>query len=786
MSIDLNILSLCRLDGQEQSRPPGLMVFVPPRRAARGREREDLLVSLLLNGNTPFAREEYEKLAGDAAAVFHGTHGALTTALRAAAESVNRALLERNLSTSGRGQYAIGWLTLAALRDAQLTILQCGPTHVFTFRAGNMRHLHDPALSGKGLGLSQNISRYFSQIALQPGDRLLVCAKLPPAWGDALASDRGLSSIESTRKRMMALVEGDVDGALIHAAEGTGGFRFASDAPPLSTPGPVDSSPAAQPAPASPSSPSASEAHPAAHVVGRPPAEQPSAYAIPPQPVKADEALVEQLASAAMARQLPPSIPRAKPPEAKPAPAEEEPEFGEMDVSSAPRPSAEEIALRRAESRRQAARAAVGGLHAWRRLTSRVGDALRKFLPNLLPGGESDLSLPLPAMALIALVVPLVVVTIGVMVYIRFGVSSQYDMNMAEARAFREQAMNTSDPALQREAWTNTLKRVAQAETYRVTPDTAALREEAQARLDALEGVTRLQFNPIFSSSLNADISRMAASDTDLYMLDATRGEILRAAVTGRGYEFDPSFDCKPGAYGNHIIGSLVDLQTLPRLNTLNSSVLGVDALGNLLYCAPGQTPRAFPLTPPATNWGRVTGMALDSGRLYVLDAPARAVWVYTDKDGVFVDPPLLFFGNQIPEIQDAIDIAASGDELYLLHADGRLTFCLYSRLDSAPTRCDSPAQLANPFPAYRDENVFEQAHFTQLTLTGLPDSALLLLDTESRSVFRLSSRGLELQTILRAAAGGISSGAPGAMAFSPNYTLYLAVGGQVYAASAP
>ncbi len=803
VSIDLNLLSLYRLNGQEQARPPGLLAFAPPRKTARGRERNPLLVSLLLNGNAPFAREEYEKLAGEAAAAFHNTHGALTAALRAAAESVNRALLERNLSTTGRGQYAIGWLTLAALRETSLTVLQCGPTHAISLHGGNIRHLHDPALAGKGLGLSQSISQYFSQIELQPGDRLLLCPKLPPAWEGALASDRGLPPIESTRKRMMALVEGDVNGALIHVTEGTGKFHIALDAPP-STPGLADSSPAAPPAPLffpppstpgpSGSSPASSLSKPApaagldstpAHVVGRPPGEGPSAYAIPPQPAAADEALVEQLASAALARQFPPSIPRAMPPEpaieSAPTADEEEPELETVDVSSAPRRSAEEIARRRVEAQRRTARAAVGGLQAWRGLTARVGAALRKFLPHLLPGGESDLSLPLPAMALIALVAPLIVVTIGVLVYMRFGVSSQYDFHLAQAQALRQKAMAETDPVLQREAWTAVQLRVAQAETYRVTPDTAALRQEAQARLDALLGVTRLQFRPAFNPALNAQISRMAASDSDLYMLDAARGEILRAAVTGRGYEFDLNFDCKPGVYGNHTIGSLVDLQALPRLNTLNSSALGVDAAGNLLYCAPGQTPTAFPLTPPATNWGRVTGMALDGGRLFVLDAPARAVWIYTDKDGVYVDPPLLFFGAQIPEIQDAIDIAVSGDELYLLHADGRLTHCIYSRIETVPTRCDSPAQLANPFPAYGEMNVFGQAHYTQLMLTGLPDPVLLLLDAEGRSVHRLGARGFELQAILDAAAGSLPAGQLGAMAFSPSRVLYLADGGQVY-----
>jgi hypothetical protein len=173
--------------------------------------------------------------------------------------------------------------------------------------------------------------------------------------------------------------------------------------------------------------------------------------------------------------------------------------------------------------------------------------------------------------------------------------------------------------------------------------------------------------------------------------------------------------------------------------------------------------------------------MTLDSGKLYVLDAPARAVWIYLEKDGVFTDLPLFFFGNQIPEIQDAIDISVSGDELYLLHADGRVTHCTYSRIDGVPTRCDSPVTLINRFPAYGEIDVFAQAHFTQMMLTGLPESTLLLLDSDGQSVYRLSSHGFELQGILAAPIGGVPTGPLGAMTISQNHSIYLALGDQVY-----
>ncbi len=453
-------------------------------------------------------------------------------------------------------------------------------------------------------------------------------------------------------------------------------------------------------------------------------------------------------------------------------------EFKPVTVSSTPRRSPEEIALRRTEGQRQVARVALNGIQAWRRFTEQAGARIRKFLPNLLPGGESDYSLPIPALAFISILIPLLVVTVAVVVYMRFGRSSQYEVSIAQAQVMRGQAMSETDPVRQHDAWSNVLQHVVQAESYNVTSDTIALRQEAQARLDALLGITRLSFNPVFPSGMNAEISRMAASDSDLFMLDAAQGNILRAVI-GRSYELDATFDCKPGQ--NNTVGSLLDLLVLPKVNTLNSSVVGVDVAGNLLYCAPGQLSKAMSLTTPPTNWGRVTAVALDGGKLYVLDAPARAVWIYQETDGVFKDAPLFFFGNQIPEIQDAIDIAVNGDELYLLHADGRLTYCRYSRLEGVPTRCDSPVTLLNRFPAYGGRDVFAQAHFTQMMLAGLPDSTVVLLDAEGRSLYRISSRGFELQGILGAAVGNLPTGSLSAMASGPNHVLYLVLGSQVY-----
>jgi hypothetical protein len=198
---------------------------------------------------------------------------------------------------------------------------------------------------------------------------------------------------------------------------------------------------------------------------------------------------------------------------------------------------------------------------------------------------------------------------------------------------------------------------------------------------------------------------------------------------------------------------------------------------------------QAIPLPAPDTNWGRVTAFVLDAGNLYVLDASARAVWVYNGKDGTFIDRPYFFFGGQTPEKQDVIDLLVTGDDLYMLHADGHISTCSYSRIESVPTRCQDPTPLVNPFAAYQDTDLFGTSHFTQMLFSAPPDQSILILDADTQGVMRFAPRTLELQNQFRPTTGTanpLPAGSVGAVAISPNHVMYLAVNKQVYFAVMP
>ena len=883
-TFDLNILPIHRLNGQDLADLPGLLALTPPRKTARGREKDNLILYLMLSGNATFSAAEIDTLNRRAATTFYQSPGPLTSAMRKAAESINTSLLERNLSTTGRGLYALGFLALAVIRDVpgtQCTLLLSGPTHAVWVSDGQARHVHDPALSGKGLGSSQSIQSYLAQVDLRANDMLILCGKFPKDWEADLLGERPNTSLEASYRKL-TLTKGDLHAALIQSQNGPGvitilhadvnasrpnrGQPAPAPVPPAVTSaesagtrnnpvgdaeqereelltaftvaaapdnGQPSTSPSGFAASDSPASTITEEeldelADFAAHMI------QPSAYAIPPQPpetlpsgLQEETSLPPAPATAPVPstpRSFPPSIPRAKPDETPLEPALElefeqaEAEMEEESVSAPtvrlleragsllaglrsislftrpkgeqqPKPSAHAAATR------QMAKVMVGGIQSGRRVNERLGTFLQRFIPRLLPGAEGQrkhhlFSMPTYLLVFIALIIPLLVGTIAVVVYLRFGQSVQFDEYYGQALNARAQAGNETDPIRQRIAWQSVLDFVNKAEEYRVTSESDSLRAEAQSNLDTLLGVVRLEFIPAFTNGLNssaiAHVSRMAASESDLYMLDSEEGKIMHAAFTGRSLEFDATFNCQPGTYAGYEVGTLVDLLALPKRNAVSATVLGIDATGHLLYCAPGQVPQAIPLPElPNTNWGKVTSFALDNDNLYVLDASARAVWVFVGKDSAFLDSPYFYFSNQIPDsIEHAIDLSVSGDDLYLLHDDGHLSTCIFSRIAETPTRCVDPVNFQDPFPAHQDINIFGQAHFTQMSLTTPPNSVILLLDSQNQQVFRFTPRSLELQNQVTGHAGKgnpFQSGAITAMTVSPNYVLYLAINKQVY-----
>ncbi|TFH35982.1 MAG: hypothetical protein E4G99_06050, partial [Anaerolineales bacterium] len=76
--------------------PPGTLAMTAPRRSARGRSDDYLLLTLRLRSPRPVTPGHLDHLAKLAGEAFYGTPGTVTSALREAAAIVNDRLIDSN------------------------------------------------------------------------------------------------------------------------------------------------------------------------------------------------------------------------------------------------------------------------------------------------------------------------------------------------------------------------------------------------------------------------------------------------------------------------------------------------------------------------------------------------------------------------------------------------------------------------------------------------------------------------------------------------------------------
>lgn len=213
MPFDFSFFPIYRVLGKEPSIMPGVIKFDVPVNAARGREQDRLLVYLALTGNATITESEYQLLTKNVAKVFYQTPRAVTSALRAAADSLNTKLIERNMKTSGKGEYALAWLILFALRENFCIFSVCGPMHVYKIGESDQNHFFEPSISGKGLGSSQNLNIHYAQTELSVGDLMLFCGRLPNEWETVLNKKKLPKFI--SKNYLTSLTHADLNAVLI-------------------------------------------------------------------------------------------------------------------------------------------------------------------------------------------------------------------------------------------------------------------------------------------------------------------------------------------------------------------------------------------------------------------------------------------------------------------------------------------------------------------------------------------------------------------------------------------
>jgi hypothetical protein len=814
-SLDLNLLLLARTGGSEINELPDLFAVTPPRRAAHGREEDSLIIYLSMVGNSPLSTRAHAQLLEQLTTKFYKTTGSLTSALRSVAENLNMYLLDRNLRSTSVGQQGIGQLILVALRADTLYITQCGAVHAFLVTPQETQHLHDPQSSGRGLGFSRTTPMRFLQMKMNPDDYLVLSTLAAPGWTDSTIRHPQRQGIEAVRRQLLDSGGQEFNSVIVQAQAGTGKLRLLkrkTETPDMANP-PMMAQPTSEETAITPTLASGtfgmptedkrlglpSSAVPPTGSIGQPVEDRKLRIPISsPEPVITGAVAATTTSPRQVGSTPIPAQPNGQPPiqeemasNPSMAPAQTGHPIGSTPKSTLPSP---EPAQAKKDS--QPGRgskfltsfriilAAIGAsiLRALRSSLATISAALLRLLKNLLPDADV-LRLPPSMMVFIAIAIPLVLATIGGVVFLQRGRAQQHQIYYEKAVEKASYAVSLTNPVEQRMAWQNALSDLNKAEGYTITSESQDLRTQIITNLDNLDAIKRLDYQQAIVGGLDSgvSVSRMVATATDLYLLNQAEGNVLRAIMTGRGYEIDPSFQCGP-TYGPVNVGPLVDIAELPPGSFENASLLAMDNNGNLLYCVVGSQPYSAAMAPPNTGFGLPIGMTLDRSDLYVLDPKVNAVWIYRNLE--VTEPPRLFFGDTIPQMEDVIDLAVYNDELYLLHADGQMTKCTYSGLAESPTHCDDPYPYSDNRPGKIHGPTIEDTIFSQIYFLSFPERSIYLLDPQNQSIFYFSVL-LNLQSQYQPKEP-IAEGDATAFAISPNRTAFLAIRNYVYYAAMP
>lgn len=727
--LDLLIVPLHRQDGQDQARLPGLHLASAPRRAARGRKGESLVVLLSLQGSLRLRPDQLQALLDDMAAGYFQAQGSVTAALREQAERLNYYLLKQNQEGAGEQRPSLALLSMLALRGERAILGQCGPVHAFLLDGDEIEHFFDPQMAGRGLGLSQTTDMRFFQTEIGDGDLLLALSALPAGWSEkTLQGVRG-QKLATLRRRFLSEAGSDIHGILLAVKAGRGRLDLLATSQEVEALEPQESG---------------------------------------PQVTEKGRA-VSGRTRQAQAGQESGMGERAATPEIQSSPL---PKQGESLSDTQP------LAAQPWASR------ALSGLDSLRARLAEFVDGLlpqvQNFLQRMLPE-DTDFNLPPRTMAMIAALVPVGVVILVSLIYFQVGRGQLYENYMARAQAAAAAAEARQNPEEVRAAWEAALLNAQRAEAYEDTDEAATLRSQAQAALDEFDAIERLDFELALFNALPDDvrITRMEATNNEVYMLDSTSGEVLRAFLTGGGYQLDSAFRCGPGPYGGIIVSALVDLALLPRGNPREAALVAMDGNGNLIYCLVEDSPLAVPLEAPDSNWGNPVAISVENENLYVLDPLTNAVWLYSGDEYSFVEEPRFFFGADVPTLQEAIDLALQEEDLYVLTLDGQMALCQYSADLENPTTCQDPIEYTDSRPGREDGPLISDAHFLQMQATDPPEPSVYMLDPIVPSVYQFSLR-LSLVRQYRAAEE-LPEGVVSAFAVSPNRAIFLAYDNQLY-----
>ncbi len=796
---DITLLPIKIDRGQQTFAPDGFKASVPPRRAARSRSEDMLIASFTITGNDQVASEIQQKWLDNLLQSFFRTSGSVTSAMRILIETLNLTLMEKNLQLGRDVGPTTAAINLAAIHRRILYIVQCGLTHAFVLNRQGLTHFYDSSQTDRGLGFSRSPNIRYYQAEIGQGSYFFTTSTPPATWKEDALFSGEFPTLEQLRRRLLNQAPKEFRIDLAQILPGEGRIRVQQPQPKDE---PAEEKTSAEPLvePMGEAPLPASEAEDLASFDTREiRAELPeSEHSLPEvnEEIAADaedesidtedlipeESQQESTPLPEVKQEVKENIERPKPAE-KPepaAPTEESTKEGKREKLIADPEEIKERSLK--------GLAAI--LSKWRSFRNKSNTFFRDLISRWAPvNPDGTPRLSKATMLTIAVVVPLILVAIAAGVYFARGRTQQYQRYFEQAQIAAADAMAAADPNQSRAAWYRAMDYLEQAETYKETDQITELRAQAQDEIDALDGAVRLNYQPAIIGSLYSEINitNIISYGPDLYMLDSAGGRVIHAERMSQGYEVDPDFVCAAGNYSGGRIESVVDMASLPINNPFQAHILAVDAIGNVAYCAPGQSPVVQSLPTIGGGTGEITSIAFDNNYLYTLVPSISRIHVYRPTNGQFLDVPTNFFEDmdfaEIPDLTQVVDISVNGPDLYLLRGDGKLIDCTTSSVGGNPVTCENPVTYIDGRPGKEDQ-VFNMpgSSYSTIQYTTPPDPSLSILDAANGDIYRFSLR-FRLYERLRPDMGDFELESSTATAFTIGIdrVAYLAFGHQVF-----
>ena len=738
--------------------------------AARGREEDSLIIKLWPSDAVSLNEEVLNQTLSKLAAAFFKTSGSVTNAMRSLADGLNKTFLSGNSQLQEKDTWQTASLLMGVVHHETLFIGINGKAEALLVRRNGREHLFDEELDPRGLGLSSVVHPRFFQTAVTDGDFVLLAQEIP---ADLLTSERLKADTASLAEFVPLLGGADV----IRLTYGEGLSLKAH----LETKVPSE----------------AQETTKTEDKQVEPVAAEAQELDWPEEVLETPELEEEKGSLAEDLFVNVPLVSLSTIPETKPEPQPEEPAVAPVEPEIIPEEPV--VTTKNAEEapsapifdgeqfKTDALHSVAKGASILKNVEEKIGAIFQKSNEKKREEGKLVTELSALSKWLIAILVPVLLVGLTTFIYLSQGQGNEYSYFLAQAQASANNAALMQTDELKREVWNQTIEWLDKAAAYQKSEEVNALYLRARLALDELDGAKRLIYKPAFAAGLFPDmsVSNIISLNRDLYVLDKTSGEVRHLTLQSQGYSLDEAFRCGPGSINGVQVGKLVDMVAIPINNPAKAPILAIDAAGTLLYCAVGSNPTAAILLPPDGGWRELKSIAFDSGKLLVLDSAANAIWIYRGFSSNFDQVPVSYFDAMPVKLQDAIDLAVNGDELFLLHADGHSSHCLASQISGLVT-CEDPYPYQSALGGGAGVDL-ASLKFNQMAYSPPPDPSIYFLEPETAELYQFSLR-LNLNQVLRPrlSDGSLPTGRATSFAVAANRQVFLAFGNAVYYAILP